>query len=262
MKLHRINALLIRNLYLYKRSLPRLMDIFFWPVMDLLLWGFLSVYLNQLELGAPNLVTFLLGGIVFWGFLHASQESVSVAFLEEVWEKNFLNIFVTPLRLSEFLTSTVLVGLVRLLLVGSVMGAVALALYHFNIFQFGFYFIPFALNILLFGWLVGIFITAVIFRFGTSAQVLAFGVLFLIQPFSAVFYPVSALPASIQWISYLLPPTYVFEGMRAVIATGTLPFATLGYALLNNAIYLILVLWFFYRMFARVKEKGLLLKLD
>jgi ABC-2 type transport system permease protein len=262
MKWHRINALLIRNLYLYKRSLPRLMDIFFWPVMDLLLWGFLTMYLNKLELGTPNLVAFLLGGIVFWGFLHASQESVSVAFLEEVWEKNFLNIFVTPLRLSEFLASTMLVGVVRLALVGTVMGAVALSLYQFNILQFGVHFIPFTLSILLFGWIVGIFITAVIFRFGTAAQVLAFGVLFLVQPFCAVFYPVSALPEAIQWISWLLPPTYVFEGMRAVIQTGTLPAVTLGAALLANGIYLVLVLWFFYRMFARVKEKGLLLKLD
>src|SRR3989344_3297146 len=89
MKWHRIQALLMRNLYLYKRSLPRLMDIFFWPVMDLLVWGFLSVYLNQLEIAKPNLLAFLLGGIVFWGFLYATQESVSVAFLEEVWEKNF-----------------------------------------------------------------------------------------------------------------------------------------------------------------------------
>jgi ABC-2 type transport system permease protein len=262
MRFHRITALLIRNLYLYKRSLPRLMDVFFWPVMDLLLWGFLTMYLNKLELGTPNLITFLLGGIVFWGFLYASQESVSVAFLEEVWEKNFLNIFVTPLRLGEFLAATVLVGLVRLAFVGTVVGVVAFVLYQFNIFQFGALLIPFVLNILLFGWIVGIFITAIIFRFGTAAQVLAFGVLFLVQPFCAVFYPVSALPVAIQWLSWLLPPTYVFEGMRAVIETGVFPLESLGFAFLSNAIYLTLVILFFYRMFARVKEKGLLLKLD
>lgn len=262
MRWHRISAMLIRNLYLYKRSLPRLMDVFFWPVLDLLVWGFLSMYLNQLELAKPNLITFLLGGIVFWGFLYASQESVSVAFLEEVWEKNFLNIFVTPLRVGEFLAATVLIGFVRLLLVGSVVGVLAFALYQFNIFQFGFLLVPFAANVLMFGWILAIFITAVILRFGTSAQVLAFGVVFLVQPFSAVFYPISALPASIQWISYLIPTTYVFEGMRSVIMTGALPTRELWLALGMNFVYLALALGLFYWMFRRVKEKGLLLKLN
>ncbi|MBI3459207.1 ABC transporter permease, partial [Candidatus Azambacteria bacterium] len=117
MKLHRINALLIRHVYLYKRSLPRLMDVFFWPPMDLFLWGFLSIYLEKLNIKDLNLVTFLLGAIIFWTFLQQSQVAVSVAFLEEVWEKNFLNIFITPLTLLEFLVSNLLLGLIRIILV-------------------------------------------------------------------------------------------------------------------------------------------------
>ncbi len=262
MKWHRINAILIRNLYLYKRSLPRIMDIVYWPVMELLVWGFLSAYLEKFQFSSQNVTTVLLGGVVFWDLLTRSQEAISVAFLEEVWEKNFLNIFVTPLKLSEMLTAFFLIGVVRIILVGLVAALLAFLLYHFNILLFGMYLVPFVINLLLFGMAAGVFIIAIIFRYGTSAQILAFGLVFLIQPFAAVFYPVAALPAWAQWISYLLPPSYVFEGMRAVIATGALPSRELWLAFGTNAIYLALSLLLFYRMFRRVKEKGLLLKLN
>lgn len=262
MKLHRVNALLIRHLYLYKRSLPRLMDILFWPVMELLLWGFISMYIDRLNIAGLNAVTVLLGAVVFWDLLSQAQRAVSVTFLEEVWERNFLNIFVTPLRLSEFIASTVVLAFVRLLMVGVVMSALGFVFYKFNLFSFGFYLIPFMLNLLVFGAAVGLFTTALILRYGTSAQVLAFGLLFLVQPFSAVFYPVSALPEFLQKLAYLFPSTYVFEGMRAVIASGNLPGNLLLGAVIANAVYFAACAWYFYNSFAVVKNKGKLLKLD
>jgi len=262
MKFHRIKALTIRQLYLYPRNFPRLMDVFFWPILELLVWGFLSVYLEKLNLGNVNIASVLLGAMIFWELFNRSQNAVTIAFLEDVWEKNLLNIFVTPLKVSEFMMSTVLLGLVRIVTQGIVLAVAALLLYHFNIFQFGLYTIPFILSLLLFGWIVGLFAVAVILRFGTTAQVLAFGVIFMVQPFSAVFYPVSALPQVMQWISYLLPSTYVFEGMRSIIATGTVPGMTLLLSFAINAVYLVFVFWFFNLMFKKVKEKGLLLKLD
>lgn len=263
MKWHRIKALLIRHLYLYKRSFPRLMDVFFWPTMTLLLWGFLSLYLQKTPLGnGVNIVTILLGATLLWEVLSESQHSISVAFLEDIWEKNFLNLFVTPLKLNEFIASTALLGIVRVFLVGIIMSIVGFVLYAFNVFTFGIYLIPFVINLLLFGWILGFLITAIILRFGTSAQVLAFGIIFLIQPFTAVFYPVSILPHAVQYVSYSLPSTYVFEGMREVISTGQF---NIGYFLTGlgiNIVYMALVLWFFYYMFAKVKVKGRLMKLD
>lgn len=262
MKWHRIQALLIRHLYLYKRSVPRLMDIFYWPVMELLLWGFLSLYIQKFNLAGFNAVTILLGAVIFWDLLSQSQRAVSVAFLEDVWERNFLNVFVTPLRVSEFLASTVILALVRIFMAGGVMAILAFLFYKFNLFVFGFYLIPFIFNLLIFGAALGFFTTGIILRYGTSAQVLAFGFILLIQPFSAVFYPVSALPSFVQPIAYVLPSTYVFEGMRAVIATGVFPLRYLALAFLTNAIYLAVILWYFYKMFAIVKIKGRLMKLD
>ena len=262
MRWHRIKAILIRNLYLNKRSFPRMLDIFFWPVMTLLLWGFLSLYLEKANLGNFNILTVLLGAVLLWEVLNESLHSVSVGFLEEVWEKNLLNIFVTPLKVSEFLTSTILLGLVRVLIVGVVMTILAFFAYSFNIFTFGFYLIPFILNLLIFGWVIGFVAIAIILRYGTSAQVLAFGITFLLQPFTAVFYPVSVLPGVLKYVALALPATHVFEGMRSVVATGSFPLFNLLMALGLNIIYLILAVWLFYRMFARVKEKGLLLKLN
>lgn len=262
MKWHRINALLFRHLYLYQRSVPRLMDVLYWPVMALILWGFLSVYLEKINLSGVSVLTVLLGAIFLWELLDQSQRTVSIAFLEETWERNLLNIFVSPLRVSEFLASTAILGLVRIGLVGTVLGILSFVLYRFNIFEFGFYLAPFVLNLLFFGWCLGLFTTGIILRFGTSAQVLAFGFIFLIQPFSAVFYPVSALPDFFQKIAYLLPSTYVFEGMRAVISTGTLHVRDLMFSFAANLIYACLVLTFFYKMFARVKANGSLNRLD
>lgn len=262
MKYHRINALLIRHLYLYKRSIPRLMDIFFWPVMELLVWGFLSMYINKLNIAGFNAVTMLLGAVIFWDLLQQSQRAVSIAFLEDVWERNFLNVFVTPLKLSEFVTSTIILALVRIILVGIVMGVLGILFYKFNFFLFGLHLVPFILNLLVFGSALGLFATAMILRYGTSAQVLAFGIIVLVQPFSAVFYPVSVIPHAVQWIAYLLPSTYVFEGMRAVIATGILPMNLLAGSVLTNIVFFVVIGWYFYRSFAVVKNKGKLLKLD
>jgi ABC-2 type transport system permease protein len=142
------------------------------------------------------------------------------------------------------------------------MAGLAFLFYHFNIFTFGIYLIPFLASLLLFGWTLGIFTTGIILRFGSSAQVLAFGFILLIQPFSAVFYPVSILPGALQYLAYLLPSTYVFEGMRAAVSTGTVPWNLLLISLGINVLYMILVSWYFARMFARVKRRGLLHKLE
>jgi len=238
------------------------MDIFFWPTMDLLVWGFMSLYLEKLDLANVNIFSAILGAVIFWGILQQSQGSVSTTFLEDVWEKNLLNIFVTPLTILEFILATFGLVIVRVILGGIVMVILALLLYHFNVFVLQLAAIPFILNLIVFGSVLGLFITAILLRFGTSAQVLAFGFIFLIQPFSAVFYPVSALPRVLQYISYILPSTYVFEGLRTLLNQGVFNTAYMIYAALLNIVYLVGVLLLFYLAFGWVKKNGLLLKLD
>ncbi|HZS43058.1 MAG TPA: ABC transporter permease [Candidatus Paceibacterota bacterium] len=262
MKFYRLYALLMRHLYLYKRSLPRLMDLFFWPILEILVWGFLSVYLEKSGLGGVNIVSLLLGAIIFWDLLSQSQKAVSFAMMEEVWEKNFLNIFVTPMRISEFLASTFLLGLIRIIICAVVLGIGSLLLYKFNILQFGLYTIPFMINLLLFGWTLGIMTTSVTFRFGSGANIIAFTLIFILQPFSAVFYPISALPHFLQYFAYILPSAYVFEGMRDLIHTGVF---NVNYFLLSTALnifYVGLISFLFYRAFYWVKINGKIMKLE
>lgn len=261
MKWHRIYALLLRYLYLYPRSVPRIFDIFFWPIVDLLIWGFLTLYLEQVRPDVPSFTRILLGALIFWNFTHRSQQAVSIAFLEEVWEKNLLNIFVTPIKLSEFLMATVCVGMVRLVLIGITIGLSSFLFFHFNLFSFGLYLVPFVINLFFFGWILGLIATSIIMRFGQSAQVLAFALTMLLQPFAAVFYPVRVLPTFLQPLALALPITHVFEGMRSLILLGTLSSQNLLSATALNLIWFLIALFIFFRMFEYVREKGQLSKL-
>jgi ABC-2 type transport system permease protein len=259
-KPHRIFAIALRHLYLYKRSISRLMEIFYWPLLDLLIWGFITIYLDQFRGSLPNFVAFFLGALILWDILYRSQQGISVSFLEEVWSRNLLNLFVSPLRPGEFLIATMLISLFKLLSAALVMAILAWLMYSFNIFLVGLALIPFVMNLILLGWSIGILTTTLILRYGQKAEILAWGLAFLFQPVSAVFYPVSVLPAVLQKIAWFIPATHVFEGMRSVIRHEGLPVEHLIWAFGLNAVYLLASLLLFYHVFTIVRQKGLLLR--
>lgn len=260
MKLHRVLALVQRHLYLYQRSLPRMGEVFFWPLIDLLLWGFVTLYLQRFQTNLPKFVTFFLGALILWDILYRAQQGISVSFLEEVWSKNLLNLFVTPMRPSEFLAALMSISVAKLLTAGLASAFLAWLLYSFNLFVLGLSLIPFVLNLAVMGWAIGIVTMASILRYGQEAEVMAWGLAFLVQPISAVFYPVSVMPAWVRPIAWMMPSSHVFEGMRGVVETGAFPTAELVKATLLNLIYLSLAFSFFYRNLRIVKEKGLLLR--
>lgn len=260
MKLHRVAAIIQRHLYLYRRSLPRMTEVFFWPLIDLLLWGFVTLYLQRFQENLPKFVTFFLGALILWDILYRAQQGISVSFLEEVWSKNLLNLFVTPMRPSEFLAALMSISVLKLLTAGFASAFLAWFLYSFNVFVLGVSLIPFVLNLAVMGWSIGIITMASILRYGQEAEVMAWGLAFLVQPISAVFYPVSVMPAWVQPIAWMMPSSHVFEGMRAVVETGAFPVEALVKAVILNLLYLFLALSFFYRNLRIVKEKGLLLR--
>lgn len=261
MKLHRILAIFVRQMYLYRRSLPRLMEIFYWPLLDLVLWGFISLYLARYQANLPNFVTFFLGALILWDILFRSQLGISVSFLEDVWARNFLNLFVSPLRPGEYLTSLMLVSAVKIVLAGGIMSLLAWVFYSFNIFVIGMSLVPFVLNLVALGWAIGIFTTALILRFGQQAEILAWGIAILFQPVSAVFYPVAVLPPALRLLARYVPSSYVFEGMREVVSSGRLPAGKLAWAAGLNAVYLVAATAVFYAIFRSVKKKGLLARI-
>lgn len=260
MRLSRISAYTLRHLYLYKRSLPRLMEVFYWPVLDLVVWGFVSIYLTRHGGGLPDFVTFFIGALILWDILFRSQQGISVSFLEDMWSRNLLNIFVSPLSPSEYVASLLLISMIKLLLTSTVMMILAWLLYSFNIFVLGLSIVPLVANLIIMGWSVGIITMAVILRFGQEAEVLAWGIALFFQPVSAVFYPVSVLPRWLRAVASLIPSAHVFEGMRLVISGGAFPLRHIIWAIALNICYLTFSLLFFSWNFKVVKEKGLLAK--
>lgn len=252
----------MRHLYIYKRSMPRIMDIFFWPVLTLLTWGFFSFYLGSTGGQNVSIASMLLGGVILWQVVDRAQNTISVYFLEDVWHRNFLNIFVTPLKLSEFLFAGAFLAILRIAVMIAFLGFICFFLYAFNIFTIGFSLIPFIFNLFLFGVVLALFINGIVLRFGSSAQVLAFGMAMFIQPISAAFYPVSALPFGLSYVSQLLPVSYVFESMRSVMAGGAIDWNSFYISLGLNVVYLTLMWWFFTSMFKKVKVMGNLLKVQ
>jgi ABC-2 type transport system permease protein len=261
MNLRHIRALVLRYTFLYTRSVPRVAEMFFWPVMDLLVWGFLTVYLQRLGHQAPAAITFLLGSMIFWDILYRAQQAVTISFLEDIWARNLLNIFVSPIRVSEFIAATYVVGFVKILITVAILAGLALWFYHWNLFQMGLPLIPLFANLLLMGWAVGMITTALILRWGQSAEALAWGIPFLIQPVCAVFYPLNVLPGWVQVIAHGIPATYVFEGMRQVLRGEGFPTHHLLCAFGLNVLYLIGAGMFFNYMFGVARVKGLLAKL-
>lgn len=258
-KARRILAYATRHLYLYKRSLPRFMEVFYWPLLDLLIWGFVSVYLARRG-AVPNVLSFFLGALILWDILFRSQQGISVSFLEDVWSRNLINIFVSPLSPSEYVASLLVISVVKLLLTSAVMVTLAWLFYSFDIFLLGFSLIPLVANLIVMGWWIGIITTALILRFGQEAEVLAWGIALLFQPVSAVFYPVSVLPPWLKDVAWFVPASHVFEGMRQVISGGAFPTNDLVWASAENIVYIAASILFFWWNFREAKKKGLLAK--
>ena len=260
MNLNRIIAYNTRHIFLFKRSLPRLMEIFYWPILDLLVWGFISVYLNQYKGTLPDFIAFFIGALILWDVLFRSQQGISVSFLEDMWSRNLLNVFVSPISAVEYVCSLLLISVIKLIISTVVMLVLAWVLYSFNIFTLGFALLPLALNLVIMGWSVGIITMSIIMRYGQEAEVLAWGIAFLFQPVSAVFYPVAVLPEPLKTIATFIPASHVFEGMRSVISTGTLPINEIIWASVLNVFYITIAILFFAWNFRAVKRKGLLVK--
>lgn len=256
-----VSALVLRYLFLYTRHPIRFVELIFWPLVDLLVWGFLTIYLQKQAAGGfPTTITFLIGGMILWDVLFRSQQGVAISFLEDVWTRNLLNVFVAPVRTAEYVAATCLVGVLRVAVTLLVLAAVGSLAYGFHLTHLGLALLPFLANLMLFGWFLGMVSTALIMRWGQAAESLAWAVPFFIQPLAAVFYPVSVLPGWLQPIAHALPCTPVFEGMRSVLAGHSTPWDAIRHALLLNLIWGALAAWFFAANLRHVRKTGLLVK--
>lgn len=260
MKFGRIKALIIRHLYLYKRSFPRLLEFFYWPLLDLVVWGFITKYLAEGGESLREPFLFLLGAVILWDVLFRAQQGVTLSFLEEIWARNLMNLFASPLTAGEFLVATLLLSIFKVTIVFWIMAFFALSLFSYDTFVLGSSLFPFLINLIAAGWIIGILTTSIIMRFGQQAEVLAWGLVFLFQPISCVFYPLEILPGWLQYIAWANPAAHVFEGMRIVLMKGIIPVEQLMWAIGLNVLYMAMIIGIFQYTFKICKDRGLLVR--
>jgi len=238
LSLRRIRAVWRRHMYLLLRSWPRLVSMAYYPTVTMILWAFVTLYLaptNSFLQSAPG---FFIGAVLLWDVLFRGQLGVSLTFVEEIYSRNLGNLFVSPLRLHELVIGQLALSVLRTLI--GVGGACLFAwlLFRYSIFSMGLPLVAFFSGLLVFGWAIGLAVSAMLLRFGLGAEELAWAAIFLIAPVSGVYYPIDVLPAPLQAIAHMIPAAHVFEGMRGVLLRGVFDATLLWQALGLDAVYL------------------------
>lgn len=258
MSLSRIFAIILRVYYLMRSSPGRLVQNFIWVLIDIVLWGFITRYLSNVTQTGIPFTSMLLGAVVMWGFFVRVTHSVAVTFLEDVWSRNFPNMFASPLRIGEYLAGLVAVAIVMSLLGLTAMLALATFAFGFSALDYGILIVPFLFILFLFGIAIGIGGTALILRYGPVAEWFIWPIPAMIAPFVGVFYPLAVLPGWMQTLGHALPPAYVFESVRAILAGGPAPWADLALGTALAAGYIALACHLFARVHAYVVKTGLI----
>lgn len=258
MRLRRIAALLLRQAYLLRGSPSRSIPLVIWVAIDIVLWGFITKYLNSVTASGFNFVPSLLGAVLLWDFMGRVMNGVTIAFFEDVWSRNFLNVFATPLYMREYLAGLVLSSMATSAIGLVVMLVLATAAFGLSFFVYGVMLAPFFLVLFMTGIALGITGSAMVLRLGPSAEWFVWPIPAVLSPFACVFYPLSTLPPWMRYISYLLPPSYVFEGMRSILLGRTMAVGMLAWAASLALVYILLACWFFTRVYQHAVRTGLI----
>jgi ABC-2 type transport system permease protein len=257
----RVWAMLLRYLYILRSSWPRTLELLYWPTLQMLIWGFMSQFLRQNSSYVAQAFGVLLGAVMLWDLLFRSQLGLSISFLEEMWARNLGQLFVTPLRPYEWLLSLLAMSVIRVT-IGIVPAALlAIPLYHYSIFAMGLPLVGFLVVLMAMGWGLGLAICGGILRHGMGAESLAWTVIFALAPLSCIYYPVTTLPDWLRPIAWVLPSTYVFEGMRAVLFGGNFRTDYFLGALGLDLVYLALGATVFFIAFRDARRRGALLQM-
>lgn len=256
MSFKRVWGVFLRHYYMFFRF-EQIADLFFWPTIDIFLWGITFLWIQNSEKDLPHIALAVLSGLTYWLIVWRSNYEVGVNLLQEFWNRNLVNLFSTPLRLCEWVGGILLLSLGKASLVLLFASLLSYFLYSLNIFTAGWEFLPFIFSLFLTGWWTGFLVSGIIIYYGQRLQMLAWMLSYLFSPFSAIYYPLSALPNWAQGIGKALPTSYVFEAMRQLLNGGGFPYHDLWMSLILNAVYLGVSLAFFNAMFEKSRAKGL-----
>jgi ABC-2 type transport system permease protein len=253
MKWHRIKALLLHSWYHFFHSKETQIDLFWFTYIQFLIFGLISKILSTSQ---PEMASVLMLGFLLWEIVRIGQYSVTISMLWEVWSKSFNSMFISPLSMTEWLVSQMISSVFKIFAVISGLTILAMLFFNFSLFSLGWMLLIYIPVLVGFSYASGILITALIIRYGTNIQSFAWGLIYMFQPISAVFYPLEALPIQIRWLGYLSPITYVAEAARAQLATGTILWSWVGMGVVMCAAYLILSLLFLKKMYQRSRATG------
>jgi ABC-2 type transport system permease protein len=258
MNFNRIGAIMLRQFYLYRGSPVRVVPLFAWVTVDIVLWGFITKYLSAIASSGFKFVPALLGAVLLWDFFIRVMQGVTTAFFEDVWSRNFLNFFATPLSIWEYIAGLVLSAIATSAVGLGVMLVLAGTLFGLSFLVYGALLIPFLLALFLFGIALGIFACGMVLRFGPASEWLIWPIPAILSPFAAVFYPLSTLPEWMRVISRALPASYVFEGMRTIVSGRVFSGTMLAASNLLAIAYILLASWFFMHIYQQAVRTGLI----
>jgi ABC-2 type transport system permease protein len=256
----RVGAMVLRYWYLLRSSWARLIELIYWPAVQMLMWGFLQVYIGENASFFARATGLFIGAVLLWDILFRGQLGFSVSFLEEMYARNIGNLMMSPLRISEFITALMIMSVVRLVIGLVPVSLMAIAFFGFNLYSLGLALAAFFANLILTSWSVGIFVSGLVLRNGLGAETFAWSIMFLFLPLTCVYYPVSVLPEYLQYVAWALPPTYVFEGMRALLIDHVFRADLMLQALALNAVFMIVAVVAFVRLLDSARNEGSLLQ--
>ena len=261
MSFNRMYGLFLRHFFLIKSSFPRILDLIYWPSIQIILWGFISKFFSTYSDFYSNTLGVILTCAILYDILFRSSISFNMLFLEEIWSRNFTNLFIAPIKISEIIISLVFTALIRALI--GLIPAILLTspLFGISLLDLGIYLFFLFLSLYIFGITLGIFVSSGLLRFGPSFENIAWSTMFLLAPFGCIYYPIEILPEFFQKIAYSLPLVYIFEEARNILINQSVDFQNIVQALYLNLIYLIIGIFSFYYSFEKARKKGTLINI-
>lgn len=251
----------LRHYYLIRGSWPRIVELIYWPTLQMALWGFITLFFQNHSSWVAQATGILISAVLLWDVMFRGQISLFLSFLEEIWSRNLGHLFVTPLRTGELILALLFVSLIRTFI--GVGGAALLAILFFDVsvFDLGLPLASFFVNLIIMGWSLGLIVSAMVLRFGQGAESLGWAAIFLVQPISGVYYPISVLPQWLQPLATLMPSTHIFDGMRTILIDGVFRIDLLINASALNVLFVSISIAIFYSILKHAKINGQLLQL-
>ena len=261
MRWHKIYGLILRHFYLIKSSLPRILDLIYWPSIQIFLWGFISKFFTVSSSYYNNTVGVILTAAILYDFLFRSSISYNMMFLEEIWSRNFTNLFIAPIKISEIIAALTLTAILRTL-IGLVPAAIlAIPLFGVSIFEIGAPLIFLLLNLYIFGVTLGLLVTSGLIRFGPSFENIAWASLFFLAPLGCIYYPIEILPEWLQLIAKILPLVHIFEEVRNILINDIINYYSIFKSAMISFLYFIFGVIIFYLSHSGARERGTLINM-